>query len=302
MTFKQYNKMTESVDINSVSYSQAIANRKKLHQELKKLRKIISTDYLKKFDQAMNMVYPTILENIFKKSNLNESYVDKAVADLANAAEDLLGLPYIKEYEPQIKKHFQNIARAIGYVIFAKIDPKVLVNESMNEEFKQEINEGLAAVLGVIGGGTLGAFMGGPAGMLFGAMIGGAAADEYLKPLDSVGDAAVAAYQGLKDVDWEVVVMNAGIGIGTIFGLLAGGGVGAMAGGVVGAALVGYFQKVHKKGDIRRFLKSSGNKGKSLSIKMYHKLLNPQISMRQLEVERIVLKQYQFRERAIKRL
>ena len=48
MTFKQYKSLNESIDIGSVSYSQAIANRKMLHAELRKIRKIISSDYLKK--------------------------------------------------------------------------------------------------------------------------------------------------------------------------------------------------------------------------------------------------------------
>ena len=244
------------------------------------------------------MVYPTILESVLKNAGITESHVDSAVANLVKSADDLLGLPYVKELEPLIKKDFDNLARSIGYVIFAKIDPKVLIKEDADEE----LDEGLAAVLGMIAGGTLGAFVGGPAGMVFGAMIGGVSADKYGEPIDAVGDAAISGYQELKNADWESIIMNAGIGIGTIFGMVAGGGVGAIAGGVVGASLVGYFQNVHKKGDIRRYIKKGSKGGKSISIKMYHKLLNPQISMRQLEIERIVLKQYKFRAKLIKRL
>jgi len=276
-------------EANASGIDKIIKERKTIIKNLGKLTKYVAKDDQKIFKKSIKLLDTNLLESIKKYQSLGENKIlQKNISGLIKSMEHQLMLPHQgNEIEKILKEDYYNVCDAMAGVVFAKLDPKLIIKESSVQ------NESRAGVIGALGGGMFGMLLGGPLGAALGAALGGSTAEANSDTIDSGIDA-------IMSIDPEEALMTAGIGLGTFAGILTGTLPVAIAGGVVGGVISSIlYDEVATKGKVLsrvgKSIRNTSSKTKKFTIKMYNKILDNSIYIQRRRMSKALKAQWKLR-------
>jgi outer membrane lipoprotein SlyB len=235
MKFKDYlNEQKSSVS----SISDIISKRKKIMKSLEKQKKYIDKSFMKQYNKAITLIDPKLLEQIDTSLTEGKNPIMKDVQGLVKIADAVLTLPYYgSENEKLIKQDFYNLAESISILTFTKFNTST--TKSMLKE--SEKSDKFWQIAGNVLGGAAGGALAGPAGVIVGILLGGVGGHEVNKYLETKADELKYSKYNPKNWDWENIILNTGILMGSVAGILVGSGfISLIAGGLVGGVVASY--------------------------------------------------------------
>jgi hypothetical protein len=322
MKFSEYTKIVKETlqekEMKQPSLENVIKAREKATKELGALRKYIAKDYLSDFDKGIKLIYPKNLKKIKKETEIKiDETLQQSIDGILLAMDGQLRMPwYGKKAEKLIKNDWKDVSTGLSYILVAKLDVSYVAPEGdvadvfeaeseaeSEAELEELVNEGaLADILGAGTGMLIGGALAGPAGVLLGAMLGAGAGEALAQKIQDQKDSTKAKWDELTDIDWEKTMINSGVALGTVAGLVAGSGIVAVAGAGLLGGLVGSW--LHDSAEYKRFrtydTSDAINKIKKFSIKTYNNILNTKILNERQRLARMLNKEYSVRQGFLK--